>query len=44
MSLLVTGSIGIDTVEAPSGSVEDVLGGDLVISLLKAGMFAEVQA
>ncbi len=27
MSLLVTGSIGIDTVESPSGKVEDALGG-----------------
>ena len=30
MSLLVTGSIGIDTVEAPSGKVVDVLGGSSI--------------
>ncbi|MDP6545279.1 MAG: PfkB family carbohydrate kinase [Phycisphaerae bacterium] len=43
MSLLVTGSIGIDTVEAPSGMVEDVLGGSGVYFAYAASFFAPVR-
>lgn len=43
MSLLVTGSIGIDTVDAPTGRVEDVLGGSAVYFALAAGLFTKVR-
>ncbi len=43
MSLLVTGSIGIDTVEAPSGKVEDVLGGSSVYFAYAASFFGAVR-
>ncbi len=43
MSLLVTGSIGIDTVETPHGRVEDVLGGSSVYFSLAASLFADVR-
>ena len=43
MSLLVTGSIGIDTVEAPSGKVEDALGGSSVYFSYAAGFFGPVR-
>ena len=43
MSLLVTGSIGIDTVEAPSGSVTDVLGGSCVYFAQAASFFSPVR-
>ena len=43
MSLLVTGSIGIDTVEAPSGMVEDALGGSSVYFAYAASFFAPVR-
>ncbi len=39
MSLLVTGSIGIDTVETPLGRVEGVLGGSAVYFALAASLF-----
>ncbi|MBT3200766.1 MAG: sugar kinase [Phycisphaerales bacterium] len=42
MSLLVTGSIGIDTVEAPSGSAEDALGGSSVYFAYAASFFSPV--
>ena len=41
MSLLVTGSIGIDTVEAPSGTVTDVLGGSAVYFACAASFFVD---
>ena len=31
--ILVTGSIGIDTIDAPAGRVENVLGGSAVATL-----------
>ncbi len=43
MSLLVTGSIGIDTVEAPSGKVEDALGGSSVYFSQAASFFSPVR-
>ncbi|HET6427560.1 MAG TPA: PfkB family carbohydrate kinase [Phycisphaerae bacterium] len=43
MSLLVTGSIGIDTVEAPWGKVVDALGGSSVYFSCAAGFFAPVR-
>jgi sugar/nucleoside kinase (ribokinase family) len=43
MSLLVTGSIGIDTVEAPSGKVVDALGGSSVYFAYAASFFTKVR-
>ncbi len=43
MSLLVTGSIGIDTVETPAGRVEDVLGGSAIYFSLAAAIFTPVR-
>jgi sugar/nucleoside kinase (ribokinase family) len=43
MSLLVTGSIGIDTVEAPSGKVVDALGGSSVYFACAASYFSPVR-
>ena len=43
MSLLVTGSIGIDTVEAPSGKVVDALGGSSVYFSYAASFFSDVR-
>ena len=43
MSLLVTGSIGIDTVEAPSGAVEDALGGSSIYFSYAASFFGPVR-
>jgi len=43
MSLLVTGSIGIDTVEAPSGAVHDVLGGSSVYFAQAGSFFGPVR-
>jgi sugar/nucleoside kinase (ribokinase family) len=43
MSLLVTGSIGIDTVETPHGRAEDVLGGSAVYFSLAAALFHPVR-
>ncbi len=43
MSLLVTGSIGIDTVEAPSGKVEDALGGSSIYFACAASFFTPVR-
>ncbi len=43
MSLLVTGSIGIDTVESPSGKVEDALGGSTIYFAVAAGFFGPVR-
>ncbi|RPI60110.1 MAG: sugar kinase, partial [Planctomycetaceae bacterium] len=43
MSLLVTGSIGIDTVEAPSGMVKDVLGGSSIYFAYAASFFTPVR-
>ena len=41
MSLLVTGSIGIDTVETPSGTVAEVLGGSAVYFAYAASFFVD---
>ncbi len=43
MSLLVTGSIGIDTVEAPSGKAVDTLGGSVVYFSYAASFFGPVR-
>lgn len=43
MSLLVTGSIGIDTVETPHGRAENVLGGSCIYFSLAAGLFTRVR-
>ena len=43
MSLLVTGSIGIDTVESPHGKVVDVLGGSAVYFSFAASLFSPVR-
>jgi sugar/nucleoside kinase (ribokinase family) len=41
MSLIVTGSIGIDSVEAPTGSVENVLGGSTIYFAAAASFFTK---
>ena len=43
MSLLVTGSIGIDTVESPAGRAQDVLGGSSIYFAYAASFFAPVR-
>lgn len=43
MSLLVTGSIGIDTVETPCGRANDALGGSAVYFSLAASLFTPVR-
>jgi cytidine kinase len=43
MSLLVTGSIGIDTVRTPFGYNKDCIGGSAVHFTMGAGLFAEVK-
>lgn len=43
MTLLVTGSIGIDTVHTPHGTAEDVLGGSAVYFSLAASVFTHVR-
>jgi sugar/nucleoside kinase (ribokinase family) len=40
MSLLVTGSIGIDSVETPAGKAENVLGGSAVYFSLAASLYS----
>lgn len=43
MSLLVTGSIGIDTVETPGASATNVLGGSATYFALAASLFGQVR-
>ena len=43
MSLIVTGSIGIDTVEAPTGHADEVLGGSCVYFAAAASFFGPVR-
>ncbi len=43
MSVLVTGSIGIDTIVAPAGRAEDVLGGSAVYFAAAASFFTPVR-
>ncbi len=43
MSLIVTGSIGIDTVHAPTGSAEEVLGGSAIYFAAAASFFNPVR-
>lgn len=43
MSLLVTGSIGIDTVSSPHGHVDDVLGGSAVYFAFAASQYVPVR-
>lgn len=42
MSLVVVGSVGLDTIETPAGSVFEALGGSAVYASLAARNFAEV--
>ena len=39
MSLIVTGSIGIDTIHAPAGIAENVLGGSCICFPLHSNKF-----
>ena len=43
MSLIVTGSIGIDSIHAPTGDVDDVLGGSCVYFAAAASFFGPVR-
>ncbi len=43
MSLLVVGSMGLDTIETPWGRVEDVIGGTAIYCGVTASYFAEVR-
>lgn len=43
MSLIVTGSIGIDSIQAPTGSVDDVLGGSAIYFAAAASFFGDVR-
>ncbi len=43
MSLLVTGSIGIDTVESPAGRMDETLGGSCVYFAYAASFFSPVR-
>ncbi len=43
MSLLVTGSIGMDTVETPSGTREDIIGGSAIYFAYAASFFTPVR-
>jgi sugar/nucleoside kinase (ribokinase family) len=43
MSVLVVGSLGLDTLETPFGHVEDVLGGSASYFSLAAGIYERVQ-
>jgi len=43
MTLVVVGSVGIDTVETPFGRVEDVVGGSAVYFSLAASLFTPVR-
>ena len=43
MSLIVTGSIGIDTIETPTGSASDVLGGSAPYFAAAASFFTDVR-
>jgi sugar/nucleoside kinase (ribokinase family) len=43
MSLLVTGSIGLDTVETPAGKREDVIGGSAIYFAYAASFFTPVR-
>ena len=43
MSLLVTGSLGLDTIETPAGRRDDVIGGSAVYFAYAASFFAPVR-
>lgn len=43
MSLIVTGSIGIDSIEAPTGTADDVLGGSAIYFAAAASFFGPVR-
>ena len=43
MSLIVTGSIGIDSIEAPTGKAENVLGGSCIYFAAAASYFTSVR-
>lgn len=43
MSLLVTGSIGIDSIETPHGRAENVLGGSSIYFSIAASLFTDVR-
>ena len=42
MSILVVGSIALDSIETPFGKVEEVLGGSAVYFSLAASFFASI--
>jgi sugar/nucleoside kinase (ribokinase family) len=44
MSLLIVGSVALDHIEAPAGSVEDALGGAACYASVAASYFTEVRA
>ncbi|MCC6682281.1 MAG: sugar kinase [Phycisphaeraceae bacterium] len=43
MSLIVTGSIGIDSIESPAGNVDNVLGGSAIYFAAAASFFSPVR-
>ena len=43
MSLLVTGSIGLDTIETPSGKRDNVIGGSAIYFSYAASFFTPVR-
>ncbi len=43
MSLVGTGTIGLDTVETPFGKAEDVLGGSMMYFSISASLFTMVR-
>jgi sugar/nucleoside kinase (ribokinase family) len=43
MPLLVTGSIGIDTIRTPHGSIEDCIGGSAIYFTMAASFFSHVR-
>jgi len=43
MSLIVTGSIGIDTIETPTGTADDVLGGSAIYFAAASSFFTDVR-
>src|SRR5687768_5971930 len=43
MSLLVTGSIGLDTIETPAGKRENIIGGSAIYFAYAASFFSPVR-
>ena len=42
MSILVVGSVGLDTIETPSGKVDEILGGSAVHFSVSASHFSHI--